>query len=612
MLDGITCYLSNNTGITHEPVAVKPFVCKSVTDHVVNTTQQLAGCPLSISTFHTKDNFALLPISKTYQCIIGKNTMRRLKMRLDFDPEASHCLEIRGSPMAADAELAVSSLLPDWDDDADIVGNVYDMGALTTTSGHEFCVLSPSKFKKLRKKSDRMAKKRALQEASRAQKHEYASTAAHPPSILKITCLAMCLLATVGLGDSTADYTSVGALDRFENNSSGLFAQDQNASDFDVSSMACSSPEPDTETPSFLDPYLKCPRYILQQINKLRADCADVWKVFKTRTYGCFTSMPHEKDIKRKYEVPMSIELKDEFVGKSPPPPRKYRTPHHLLGVLKNSLMQMLKAGWIRASTSEYCAPVLILVKPHQDIANMNPVDVKYRICVDLSDLNRRTKTIHYRVPDVTTAWDKLSKAKYFSVIDLEKGFWQSKLCPDDGSIERTAFGCEFGHYEFVVAPMGAKNSPAHFQNGIESMTKRYGLMDTGCLRLTGPETISVIDGTPCVHTHIDDLIIYSNTKEAHLRDLHRVCTALSEENYYCNRDKCFFFCKYVKYVGGIVGNGFLAMDPDKVSAIDGWEQPTTTTEMRGFLGMCNFLRRWYQHYAEDCYPLNQLLKKNA
>ena len=298
---GVSVDWFERSGITQEPVAVKPFVCKSVTDHAVNTTQQLAGCPLSIGDFHTKENFALLPISKTYQCIIGKNTMRRLKMRLDFDPEASHCLEIRGSPIAADAELAVSSLLPDWDDDADIVGNVYDMGALTTTSGHEFCVLSPSKFKKLRKKSDRMAKKRALQEESRAQKHEYASTAAHPPSILKITCLAMCLLATVGLGDSTADYTSVGALDRFENNSSGLFAQDQNASDFDVSSMAYSSPEPDTETPSFLDPYLKCPRYILQQINKLRADCADVWKVFKTRTYGCFTSMPHEKYIKRKY-----------------------------------------------------------------------------------------------------------------------------------------------------------------------------------------------------------------------------------------------------------------------------------------------------------------------
>ena len=65
-----------------------------------------------------------------------------------------------------------------------------------------------------------------------------------------------------------------------------------------------------------------------------------------------------------------------------------------------------------------------------------------------------------------------------------------------------------------------------------------------------------------------------------------------------------------MKYVGGIVGQGFLEMDPDKVATIDTWEQPTTTTELRGFLGMCNFLRHWYQHYVEDASTLNQLLKK--
>ena len=64
--------------------------------------------------------------------------------------------------------------------------------------------------------------------------------------------------------------------------------------------------------------------------------------------------------------------------------------------------------------------------------------------------------------------------------------------------------------------------------------------------------------------------------------------------------------------MGGIVGNGLLAMDPDKVKAIDTWERPTTTTELRGFLGMCNFLRRWYEKYAEDAYILNRLLKKGA
>ena len=452
--------------------------------------------------------------------------------------------------------------------------------------------------------------KRESKEGVYRQERHTAGTANRPPARLSALktgfVLALCMLATVTGESLPSEEPSSCELN-------GLFAQDKEGLNTTLNSLLSeiTAKSPGTAPPK-LDPYLTCPLTILQRVNKLRQDCIDVWNEFKSRTYSCFTSMPHESKINRQHEVPMKIVLKDEFKDSAPPPPRTYKTPFHLLGILKKALCEMLKAGWIRPSTSDWCSPVIIIPKPHQDLANLSPENVKYRVCVDLSAVNTRTKTEHYRVPDVSSAWDKLSKSKYFSVLDLEKGFWQSKICKTDDSIEKTAFSCEFGHYEFVTAPMGAKNSPAHFQSQIESMLRRGGLMDLGVLRVTGPETVKLVDGVPCVHTHIDDLIVYSSTKADHLRDLDRVCQALSDEQYYCNRDKCFFFCEYVKYVGGIVGQGFLAMDPDKVRAIDTWEQPTTTTELRGFLGMCNFLRRWYQHYAEDAATLNQLLKKGA
>ena len=610
---GLSTDWYTRSGITHQPSALKPFVCRSVTDHTVNTTQHLANCTIAIGNYETKENFALLPISKTYQAILGKDFIRALGLKIDFGSDPDNVLTIQNPPRS-DTGTEIASILPTWDSDVDLVGQVFDLGAITTDSakvGHEFQVLSAKKFKKLRKRAAREEVKIQAKNKKIQQQQSHANTAASPLSFVKITCLALCLLATAGVGDATTvhertmkptDLNPIGVNISYDPEK--VFAQDMCGEDrVDLNAV-------DTEK-KWYDPFITCPKSVLEQINKLRTDCVDAFETFKSRAYSCFSGMPHSKDIKRKHEIPMSIELKDEFKDKAPPAPRTYRTPFNLLNVLKKSLVEMLKAGWIRCSTSDYCAPVLILVKPHQDLKNTKPDDIKYRVCVDASDLNKRTKTIHYRVPDVSTAWDKLSKCKFFSVIDLEKGFWQCKIA-DDGSIERTAFGCEFGHFEFVTCPMGVKNSPAHFQNQIESMLKRAGLMDMGVLRITGPETIKMINNKPCVHTHIDDLIIYSLTKEAHLDDLHRVCTALSDEQYYCNRSKCFFFCKYVRYVGGIVGNGFLAMDPDKVAAIDSWERPTTTTELRGFLGMCNFLRRWYEKYAEDAYILNRLLKKGA
>ena len=610
---GITGFAADwftRSGIDISPSTGRLITAKTITGEPVSTSLEVVDATLTIGPWEGFHNFALLPISSAYSVVLGKDFCKQYALNLNFDENAMNTVIIKNPPRCKKT-LQIGAL-PILNDEEEMLPGVFELCMLESAvgSGHEFEGLSASKFKKLRKKMDYKQTKR--ESVYRQERHSGPTAGITAPRLSALKTgfvFALCLLATATGQEVPSEKPSTCSLN-------GLFAQDQEEFPAQIQHLNSLNSEnsglqPENET-SNLDPFLVCPLTVLQKVNKLREDCMDVWKEFKSRTYSCFTGMPHESKINRKHEVPMKIVLKDEFKDAAPPPPRTYKTPFHLLAILKKSLIEMLKAGWIRPSTSDWCSPVIIIPKPHQDLANLAPEEVKYRVCVDLSAVNTRTKTEHYRVPDVSSAWDKLSKSKYFSVLDLEKGFWQSKICKTDDSIARTAFSCEFGHYEFVTAPMGAKNSPAHFQSQIESMLRRGGLMDLGVLRVTGPETVKLVNGTPCVHTHIDDLIVYSNTKSDHLRDLDRVCCALSDEQYYCNRDKCFFFCEYVKYVGGIVGQGFLAMDPDKVVAIDTWEQPTTTTEMRGFLGMCNFLRRWYQHYAEDASTLNQLLKKGA
>ena len=115
--------------------------------------------------------------------------------------------------------------------------------------------------------------------------------------------------------------------------------------------------------------------------------------------------------------------------------------------------------------------------------------------------------------------------------------------------------------------------------------------------------------GTACVTPYIDDLIVYSDTFEEHQRDVRKVLACLSKNKYFIQPPKCAWCCEYVKFVGGIVGNGLLAMDPEKIQAIDDWQKPTTVTELRSFLGMANYLKPWIDQYSEIASPLNGLLK---
>eukprot|EP01050_Picozoa_sp_SAG11_P020352 SAG11_NODE_3414_length_2462_cov_11.817605_1_plen_421_part_10 len=173
----------------------------------------------------------------------------------------------------------------------------------------------------------------------------------------------------------------------------------------------------------------------------------------KDNKYKCLTTM--EKFEPLPHDKPLVVEDKEGVTG--PPPNRYYKTPHGLLPQLHLFISEMLKKGYIQPSTSEYCSPVVIIKKPNGN---------GYRFVVDLRQLNARTKPFQYHLPEPEDCVDKLKGAKWLSVIDIEKAFWNLAL--HKNSRHKTAFKCVFGTFEYCVAPMGLLTSAAWWQRFIE------------------------------------------------------------------------------------------------------------------------------------------------
>ena len=201
-------------------------------------------------------------------------------------------------------------------------------------------------------------------------------------------------------------------------------------------------------------------------------------------------------------------------------------------------------------------------------------------------------------------------------MLDLSKGFHQESLRENDAdepgnggtsSSDKTAFSTEFGHFQFVGCVMGATNTPAFFQSKVEMALRRDGLIDLGLLKSDSTKLQPDRDGN--IPANATPIPVYD------IKNARPCCTpfifeCLSKNQYYVNKKKCHFGCKYALFCGGIVGNGILAMDPIKIKAICDWEQPTDVTTLRSFLGLANYLKGWYKNYSDQAGILTNLLKK--
>ena len=323
------------------------------------------------------------------------------------------------------------------------------------------------------------------------------------------------------------------------------------------------------------------------------------------KDFLCLTPMDGYRDMP--IEEMVRIEDKGDLTN-CPIPNRSYKIPRALLPSLEKFIVEMKNAGWIEESTSEFCSPVLIIPKgaPHENKG--------YRFVVDLRQLNARTKSLQYMVPELGEMWAKLRNAKFISKLDLRHGFWQMGLHPE--SRHKTSFSCEYGTFQYRVLPMGLLTASAAFQRWVEGRLKKHNLLwQRVNIGDTSEGTYLDQDNQRCkgwAACYMDDLIVFSNSAEDHQKHLNRLLEVLSEEKIHLSVEKCAWACQYVRFLGCIVGNNELAMDPKKVRAIITMPCPKAQEEIRVFLGLTGFYRKHIDGYARIVTPLTDLLKKGV
>jgi hypothetical protein len=209
------------------------------------------------------------------------------------------------------------------------------------------------------------------------------------------------------------------------------------------------------------------------------------------------------------------------------------------------------------------------------------------RFVVDYRALNEVTVKNRYPLPLSDELFDRTQGARYFSSIDLRNGFHQIAIRPEDRP--KTAFRTRFGSFEYTVLPMGLCNAPGTF---MQLMNQTFSdMLDKNVL------------------CFLDDILIFSRTEEEHLRHLRIVLTRLREQQLYAKLSKCAFMQREVEFLGHRIGADGLRVAPDKVSAVQKWPRPQNVRDVRSFLGLANFYRRFVRHYSRIALPLTELTK---
>lgn len=263
--------------------------------------------------------------------------------------------------------------------------------------------------------------------------------------------------------------------------------------------------------------------------------------------------------------------------GQKPPFRPLYNLSGRELEVLREYLDQALKNGWIQRSASEAGAPILFVPKK----------DGALRLCVDYRGLNAMTLKNRHPLPLISETLDRLGRAACFSVLDLKDAYHRIPI--KRGDKWKTAFRTRYGHFEYKVMPFGLTNAPATFQAYINRALA--GLVDVCCV------------------VYLDDILIYSDSHEQHVRDLHAVLERLRKFALYANRKKCHFFTKEVEFLGYIVSTAGVSMDPRRVATVEEWPTPVSFRDVQVFLGFANFYRRFIKNYSKIVAPLTALSK---
>ncbi|XP_052723766.1 uncharacterized protein LOC128193721 [Vigna angularis] len=314
-----------------------------------------------------------------------------------------------------------------------------------------------------------------------------------------------------------------------------------------------------------------------------------------------FEGSSYERSSGRKWSEERSVveEFPDVFPDEVPglPPPREveftidlvtmtgpisvapYRMSPAELVELKTQIEELMDKKFIRLSASPWGAPVLLVKKK----------DDSSRLCIDYRQLNKLTIKNKYPLPRIDDLLDQLHGATVFSKIDLRSGYHQIQVKEED--IQKTAFRSRYGHYEYVVMPFGVTNAPTIFMDYMNRIFRPY--LDK------------------FVVVFIYDILIYSKNCEEHEEHLRLVLGVLREKELYAKLSKCEFWMKSVQFLGHVVSAEGISVDPAKVRAVLEWENPRSVTEVRSFVGLAGYYRRFIEGFSKIVAPLTQLTRKD-
>ncbi|KAJ9536105.1 hypothetical protein OSB04_un000715 [Centaurea solstitialis] len=266
--------------------------------------------------------------------------------------------------------------------------------------------------------------------------------------------------------------------------------------------------------------------------------------------------------------------------GAAPIARAPYRLAPTEMKEMMTQLQELSERGFIRPSSSPWGAPVLFVKKK----------DGSMRMCIDYRELNNRTVKNKYPLPRIDDLFDQLQGAGCFSKIDLRSGYHQVRVKEDD--VPKTAFRTRYGHYEFLVMPFGLINAPTVFMD----------LMNRVCRPFLDKSVI----------VFIDDILVYSKDEVEHERHLREVLNVLRDEKLYAKFSKCEFWLHEVQFLSHVVSRDGIKVDPAKIEAMMSWKSPTNPSEIRSFLGLAGYYRRFIQDFSKIASSLTVLTKKNA
>ena len=253
------------------------------------------------------------------------------------------------------------------------------------------------------------------------------------------------------------------------------------------------------------------------------------------------------------------------------------RIPPQMYDEVKTHIQEMLDLGAIRPSNSPWASAIVLVRKK----------DGRLRFCIDLRRLNNRTVKDAYSLPRIETILDSLGGSQIFSTLDLKAGYWQVEMAEECKAY--TAFTCgPLGFYECDTMPFGATNAPATFQR----------LMH---------DCLGDLNMNWCI-VYLDDIIIFSDTKEEHIKRLEAIFQKLMAAGLKLKPTKCHFFKDEIEYLGHVVSGKGISTNPKKVEAVAKWPSPKTVYDVRSFLGFVGYYGRFIKNFSRISKPIREVI----